>query len=60
VIIWDSPLYYYLVMLVGDLTGAFFVFIIANIAFSIALKAGVISRKHYEDTMNSELVAVKK
>jgi|APCry1669189000_1035189.scaffolds.fasta_scaffold17795_3 hypothetical protein len=53
-------LYYYLVMLVGDLTGAFFVFIIANIAFSIALKAGVISRKHYEDTMNSELVAVKK
>jgi hypothetical protein len=36
---------------VGDLNGAFFVFIIANIAFAIALKAGVISRKHYEDTM---------
>ena len=64
--IWSSTInhqfdiYYYAVMLVGDLTGAFFVFIIANIAFSIALKAGVISRKHYDDTMNSELVAVKK
>ena len=41
--------YYYAVMLVGDVTGAFFVFITANLVFSGLLRAGVISRKRFED-----------
>ena len=44
--------YYYAVMLVGDVTGAFFVFIIANLVFSGLLRAGLISRKRFEDSFD--------
>ena len=44
--------YYYAVMLVGDVTGAFFVFITANLVFSALLRAGVISRKRFQDSLD--------
>ena len=37
--------YYYAVMLVGDITGAFFVFIISNLAFSLLIRVGFVARK---------------
>ena len=37
--------YYYAVMLVGDITGAFFVFIISNLAFSLLIRVGFVTRK---------------
>ena len=46
--------YYYAVMLVGDVTGAFFVFITANLVFSGLLRAGVISRKTFDDSHNQQ------
>ena len=46
--------YYYVVMLVGDLTGSFFFFIIANIAFSMLKRSHTVSQKHYDDTMHSQ------
>ena len=46
--------YYYAVMLVGDLTGAFFIFIIANIMFSLLKRTQLFPRKHYDDTMNNQ------
>ena len=45
--------YYYAVMLVGDLTGAFFIFIIANIMFSLLKRTPFFPRKHYDDTMDN-------
>ena len=44
--------YFYAVMLIGDITGAFFVFIMVNLVFSGLLRAGLISRKNYEDSFN--------
>jgi hypothetical protein len=41
-------------MLVGDLTGAFFIFIIANIMFSLLKRTPLFPRKHYDDTMNNQ------
>ena len=41
--------YYYAVMLIGDITGAFFVFILANLIFSLLLRLGLVSRNHYEN-----------
>lgn len=37
--------YYYAVMLVGDITGAFFMFIISNLVFSLLLRVGFVPRK---------------
>jgi hypothetical protein len=64
--IWSSTInhhfdiYYYAVMLVGDLTGAFLFFIMANLIFSLLLRTGFISRKYYEDTGKSEFVWLKR
>jgi uncharacterized membrane protein (DUF106 family) len=41
--------YYYAVMLIGDITGAFFMFIIANLAFSLILRMGLSSRKDHSE-----------
>ena len=46
--------YNYAVMFVGDLTGAFFIFIIANIMFSLLKRTPFFPRKHYDDTMNNQ------
>ena len=43
--------YYYAVMLVGDITGAFFVFITANLVFSGLLRLGLVSRKTFDDSI---------
>ena len=51
---WEFDLYYYAVMLVGDLTGAFFIFIIANIMFSLLKRTPFFPRKYYDDTMNNK------
>jgi len=45
--------YNYAVMFVGDLTGAFFIFIIANIMFSLLKRTPFFPRKHYDDTMDN-------
>lgn len=45
--------YYYAVMLIGDITGAFFVFVLANLIFSGLLRMGLVSRKQYEDSKNN-------
>jgi hypothetical protein len=47
--------YYYLVMLVGDITGAFFVFISANLIFSGLLRSGLLSREHYSGNKNERV-----
>jgi hypothetical protein len=46
--------YNYAVMLVGDLTGAFFIFIIANVMFSLLKRTRFFPHKHYDDTMNNQ------
>ena len=46
--------YNYAVMFVGDLTGAFFIFIIANIMFSLLKRTRFFPHKHYDDTMNNQ------
>ena len=45
-------LYYFAVMLVGDLTGSFLIFILANIIFSVFKRTPFFPHKHYDDTMN--------
>ena len=44
--------YYYAVMLIGDNTGAFFVFIVANVVFSILLRTGVVQSRDNEKDKN--------
>jgi hypothetical protein len=44
--------YYYAVMLIGDITGAFFVFIVANVVFSILLRTGVVQSRDNEKDKN--------
>ena len=51
---WEFDWYYYAVMLVGDLTGAFLIFIIANIIFSLLKRTRFFPHKHYNDTMNNQ------
>ena len=51
---WHFDWYYYAVMFVGDLTGAFLVFIIANIVFSVLKRTPFFPHKHYDDTMNNQ------
>jgi hypothetical protein len=46
--------YYFAVMLVGDLTGAFLIFILANVIFSVFKRTPLFPRKHYDDTMNNQ------
>ena len=46
--------YNYAVMFVGDLTGAFFIFIIANMMFSLLKRTRFFPHKHYDDTMNNQ------
>ncbi len=50
----DFDWHYYAVMLVGDLTGAFLVFIIANIIFSVLKRTPFFARKHDDDPMNNQ------
>ena len=45
---------YFAVMLFGDLTGSFLIFIIANIMFSLIKRTPFFPRKHYDDTMNNQ------
>ena len=45
---------YFAVMLFGDLTGSFLIFIIANIMFSLLKRTPFFPRKHYDDTMNNQ------
>lgn len=44
--------YQFAVMLVGDITGAFFVFIFSNLVFSGLLRLGIVSRARYDQIMN--------
>ena len=44
--------FYYAVMLIGDITGAFFVFIVANVVFSILLRTGVVQSRDNEKDKN--------
>jgi len=46
--------YYFAVMLVGDLTGAFLIFILANVIFSVFKRTPLFPSKHYDDTMNNQ------
>ena len=41
--------YYYAVMLTGDITGAFFIFILANLGFSLLLRMGLSTRKDHSE-----------
>ena len=45
----EFDLYYYAVMLIGDITGAFFVFILANLIFSALLRFKLIPRKNNDE-----------
>ena len=45
-------LYYYMIMFIGDLAGAFLIFILSNIVFSLLLRAGIIPRRQYKDALN--------
>lgn len=47
-------LYGYFIMFIGDLTGAFFIFIIANVMFSLLKRTRFFPHKHYDDTMNNQ------
>jgi len=47
-------LYGYFIMFIGDLTGAFLIFILANIMFSLLKRTPFFPRKHYDDTMNNQ------
>ena len=38
-------IYYFAVMVVGDITGAFFLFLFANIMFSILFRSGLLPRR---------------
>ena len=38
-------LYYFMIMFIGDLAGAFLIFILSNIVFSLLLRVGIIPRK---------------
>ena len=42
--------YYYAVMLTGDITGAFFIFILANLGFSLLLRMGLSTRKDHSES----------
>ena len=42
--------YYYVVMLTGDITGAFFIFILANLGFSLLLRMGLSTRKDHSES----------
>jgi hypothetical protein len=46
--------YYYIVMLVGDLTGAFLIFIFANILFSLLKRTPFFPRKRHDDIINDK------
>lgn len=46
--------YYFAVMLVGDLTGSFLIFILANVIFSVFKRTPLFPHKHYDDTMNNK------
>ena len=47
-------LYGYFIMFIGDLTGAFLIFILANIMFSLLKRTRFFPHKHYDDTMNNQ------
>lgn len=44
----------FVVMLVGDLTGSFFIFISANIIFSLLKRTPFFPHRHYDETINGK------